>query len=215
MNWLQLLTGRPKPIIGMVHLPALPGTPLYDAAGGMQAIRDWVRRDLDALQSGGIDAVMFCNENDRPDRLDADFASVAAISDVVASFRDELVVPFGSMYFGIRKPRSPSLRPPALHSAARSSQALLPAISVCGLVRPGIPPVIAARSAPNRSDDFQHQRRVRRPHRPTPSTRSRTVGSLHHLRMQFAFRAVSPARLPQIPTSPWFPRRLRVAEYLY
>ena len=70
----------------MVHLPALPGTPLYDAAGEMQAIREWVRRDFDALQSGGIDAVMFCNENDRPYRLDADFASVAAISDVVASF---------------------------------------------------------------------------------------------------------------------------------
>ncbi|MCO5221892.1 MAG: BtpA/SgcQ family protein [Thermomicrobiales bacterium] len=38
---------------------------------------------------------MFCNENDRPYRLDADFASVAAMSDVVASFRNELSVPFG------------------------------------------------------------------------------------------------------------------------
>ncbi len=94
-NWLQDLTGQPKPIIGMVHLPALPGTPLFDAAGGMQAIHDWVRRDLEALQAGGIDAVMFCNENDRPYRLDADFASVAAISDVIASVRPELTVPFG------------------------------------------------------------------------------------------------------------------------
>ena len=29
-NWLTELTGARKPIIGMVHLPALPGTPLYD-----------------------------------------------------------------------------------------------------------------------------------------------------------------------------------------
>ena len=94
-NWLTELTGAPKPIIGMAHLPALPGTPLYDAAGGMQHIRDWVRRDLDALQNGGIDAVMFCNENDRPYRLDADMASVAAMSDVVASLRGELSVPYG------------------------------------------------------------------------------------------------------------------------
>jgi membrane complex biogenesis BtpA family protein len=94
-NWLALLTGVPKPIIGMAHLPALPGTPLYDAGGGMQLIRDWVSRDLDALQAGGIDAVMFCNENDRPYRLDADLASVAAITDVVASLRGELSVPFG------------------------------------------------------------------------------------------------------------------------
>lgn len=94
-SWLSELTGTKKSIIGMVHLPALPGTPLYDAAGGMQHIRDWVRRDLDALQNGGIDAVMFCNENDRPYRLDADAASVAAMADVVASVRDEVSVPFG------------------------------------------------------------------------------------------------------------------------
>jgi uncharacterized protein len=95
VSWLSDLTGKSKSIIGMVHLPALPGSPLYDNAGGMTAIRDWVQRDLDALQSGGIDAVMFCNENDRPYRLDADFASVAAISDVVASMRNQLSVPYG------------------------------------------------------------------------------------------------------------------------
>ena len=94
-NWLQELTEKPKTIIGMVHLPALPGTPLYDAGDGMRGIREWVRRDLEALQAGGIHAVMFCNENDRPYRLDADFATVAAMTDVVASVRDELSVPFG------------------------------------------------------------------------------------------------------------------------
>jgi uncharacterized protein len=94
-NWLTELTGARKPIIGMAHLPALPGTPLYDSAGGMRHVRDWVARDLEALQGGGIDAVMFCNENDRPYRLDADVASVAAMADVVASLRGELSVPFG------------------------------------------------------------------------------------------------------------------------
>jgi membrane complex biogenesis BtpA family protein len=94
-NWLTELTGSSKPIIGMAHLPALPGTPLYDSAAGMSHVRDWVARDLEALQGGGIDAVMFCNENDRPYRLDADVASVAAMSDVIASLRGELSVPFG------------------------------------------------------------------------------------------------------------------------
>jgi membrane complex biogenesis BtpA family protein len=94
-NWLTELTGASKPIIGMVHLPALPGTPLYDATGGMQHIRDWVARDLEALQAGGIDAVMFCNENDRPYRLDADVASVAAMADAIATTRGALSVPFG------------------------------------------------------------------------------------------------------------------------
>jgi membrane complex biogenesis BtpA family protein len=94
-SWLSELTGAKKTIIGMAHLPALPGTPLYDGASGMQGVRDWVARDLEALQSGGIDAVMFCNENDRPYRLDADIASVAAMTDVVAGLRGELSVPFG------------------------------------------------------------------------------------------------------------------------
>jgi uncharacterized protein len=94
-SWLSELTGKSKSIIGMVHLPALPGTPLYDVAGGMDAIRDWAKRDLETLQAGGIHAVMFCNENDRPYRLDSDFASVAALTDTVASLRSELSVPFG------------------------------------------------------------------------------------------------------------------------
>jgi membrane complex biogenesis BtpA family protein len=94
-NWLQELTGQSKTIIGMVHLPALPGTPLYDETAGMPGIRDWVKRDLAALQAGGIDAVMFCNENDRPYQLDSSFASVAAMADAVASVRDQLSVPFG------------------------------------------------------------------------------------------------------------------------
>ncbi len=94
-NWLTELTGVTKPIIGMVHLPALPGTPLFDANGGMKAIREWVKEDLDALQAGGIDAVMFCNENDRPYRLDSDFASVSAMADVVGTMRENLSVPFG------------------------------------------------------------------------------------------------------------------------
>jgi membrane complex biogenesis BtpA family protein len=94
-SWLSELTGAKKTIIGMAHLPALPGTPLYDNASGMQGIRDWVARDLEALQSGGIDAVMFGNENDRPYVLDADVASVAAMADVIARLRGELSVPFG------------------------------------------------------------------------------------------------------------------------
>lgn len=94
-NWLTELTGAPKPIIAMAHLPALPGTPLYAAAGGMPAVRDGVRRDLEALQAGGVHAVMFCNENDRPYRLDADLASATGLADVVASLRGDLSVPFG------------------------------------------------------------------------------------------------------------------------
>ena len=63
--------GTAKPIIAMVHLPPLPGSPLYDQGGGMDAIIDYATLDIEALQAGGIDAVMFGNEGDRPYELQA------------------------------------------------------------------------------------------------------------------------------------------------
>jgi len=58
-----------KPAIAIAHLPALPGTPLYDEQGGPDAIVEWVRRDVEILTRSGFDAVLFCNENDRPYQL--------------------------------------------------------------------------------------------------------------------------------------------------
>jgi predicted TIM-barrel enzyme len=55
-----------KPVIAMVHFGALPGSPLYDDPGGVDALIDGVSKDLEALQQAGFDAVMFGNENDRP-----------------------------------------------------------------------------------------------------------------------------------------------------
>ena len=57
--------GSRKPIIAMIHLAPLPGSPLYDRAGGMQKIVEDSARDIEALQEGGVDAVMFGNEGDR------------------------------------------------------------------------------------------------------------------------------------------------------
>ncbi len=94
----QLLPGFPKIVIGMVHIGALPGTPLYDAAGGMGGLLDGVLADLAALQDGGIDAVMFGNENDRPYTLKAPGASLAAMTAVVTAARPAIKVPFGINY---------------------------------------------------------------------------------------------------------------------
>ena len=52
-----------KPIIAMVHLPALPGSPLYDSKLGLNYILEVAEKDLIALQDSGVDAIMFGNEN--------------------------------------------------------------------------------------------------------------------------------------------------------
>jgi membrane complex biogenesis BtpA family protein len=90
--------GKKKVVIGMIHIGALPGTPLYDEKGGMKALIDGASADLEALQAGGVDAVMFGNENDRPYSLKAPSASVAAMSAVVSRLAPGIRVPFGVNY---------------------------------------------------------------------------------------------------------------------
>jgi hypothetical protein len=81
----------------MAHLPALPGTPLYDEEGGADAIVEAVRRDVEILARSGFDAVLFCNENDRPYSLSATLEGVAMMTRVVTEVapRDR---PFGVDY---------------------------------------------------------------------------------------------------------------------
>jgi membrane complex biogenesis BtpA family protein len=94
----DFLPNRRRAIIGMVHLGALPGTPLHNAAGGMAKLIDAALADIAALQDGGIDAIMFGNENDRPYSLKAPPASIAAMSAIVAAVRPAIRVPFGVNY---------------------------------------------------------------------------------------------------------------------
>ena len=94
-GWLVDSFGAEKVAIGMVHLPALPGSPLYDAQAGMELVRNRTRTDLLALQAAGFDSVMFCNENDRPYVFTAGLETVAAMSAVIGELHDLIAVPFG------------------------------------------------------------------------------------------------------------------------
>jgi uncharacterized protein len=89
------LFGDGKPVIAMVHLGALPGTPLHDPTRGVGGIIADARADLRALQAAGFDAVMFGNENDRPYELKVDVASTSTMAFVIGRLVDEITVPFG------------------------------------------------------------------------------------------------------------------------
>ena len=65
-NWLKELTGTDKAVIAMCHLQPLPGDPYYDKEKGMEYALEAARKDLHALQDGGVDAVMFSNEFSLP-----------------------------------------------------------------------------------------------------------------------------------------------------
>ena len=66
MNWLQEMFKVEKPIIAMCHLQALPGDPYYNPSAGMKDVLEKAKHDLDALQEGGVDGVMFSNEFSLP-----------------------------------------------------------------------------------------------------------------------------------------------------
>ena len=95
---MELFGRGRKTVIAMAHIGALPGSPLYDADGGMDRLIEGVRKDIEALQAGGVDAIMFGNENDRPYELTASIESVSAMTAVVAAVKPMLKVPFGVNY---------------------------------------------------------------------------------------------------------------------
>ncbi|MBN9016068.1 MAG: BtpA/SgcQ family protein [Rhizobiales bacterium] len=94
----EFFGNKKKAVIAMAHIGALPGTPLYDADGGMEKLIEGVAKDVEALQAGGVDAIMFGNENDRPYVFDAPKSGVAAMTAVVSAIRPMLKVPFGVNY---------------------------------------------------------------------------------------------------------------------
>ena len=94
----EFLGDKKKVVIAMAHIGALPGSPLYDADGGVKKLIQGVLKDVDALQTGGVDAVMFGNENDRPYVLKAPPEGVAAMTSVIQAVKPHLKVPFGVNY---------------------------------------------------------------------------------------------------------------------
>ena len=55
MSWLKEVIGTEKAIIAMCHLDPLPGDPSYGPGSTMEQVIENARKDLLALQNGGVD----------------------------------------------------------------------------------------------------------------------------------------------------------------
>ena len=66
MGWLKEMFGTEKPIIALLHLNAFPGDPLFKKGDSMKKTVEDARKDLKALQDGGVDGVLFSNEFSLP-----------------------------------------------------------------------------------------------------------------------------------------------------
>ena len=67
MQRLDKIFTKKKPIIGMVHLRPLPGSPLYDPASmGMKKILETAKEEAKMLEDAGVDGVQVENLWDIP-----------------------------------------------------------------------------------------------------------------------------------------------------
>lgn len=95
MSLLRRLFGVDKPIIAMLHLPAMPGRPRHDRALGMRHLVETVERDLESLQAAGVDGFLFCNEADLPYQMRVGPEVAAGMAAVIGQVRDLITRPFG------------------------------------------------------------------------------------------------------------------------
>lgn len=93
--WTEELFQVKKPVIALLHLRALPGDPLYEEELGMRGVIEIARRELHALQDGGVDGILFANEFSLPYQPKVDYVTVAAMARIIGELHDELRVPYG------------------------------------------------------------------------------------------------------------------------
>ena len=90
---LKTICGVARPIIGMVHLRALPGAPAH---AGMHAVLERALEDAGALTRGGVHAIIVENFGDAPffpDVVPAE--TIAAMARVVTEVRRATKLPLG------------------------------------------------------------------------------------------------------------------------
>ena len=88
------LFGEGRIIIGVVHLPALPGSPRWD--GNMDRVLDRAEEEALALHSGGVDGIIVENFGDAPFRIGrVEPETVAGVTLAVNRIRQVTTIPLG------------------------------------------------------------------------------------------------------------------------
>jgi len=95
MSWLKEVFKTEKPIVAMCHLDPLPGDPSYDPGKGLEWVLERLRRNLAALQEGGVDAVMFSNESSLPYLTKVEPITYVTMARLIGQVMPEIRIPHG------------------------------------------------------------------------------------------------------------------------
>jgi uncharacterized protein len=81
-NALEAIFGRRKVVIGVIHLPALPGAPDYDGQD-MQALLGFALAEAERYVAGGVDGLIVENHGDipfaKPDKIGPETVACMAV----------------------------------------------------------------------------------------------------------------------------------------
>ncbi len=91
--WRALFSGK-RPLIGVIHLPPLPGSPRHTGAP-WEALVEGALQDLSALEEGGADAAIVENFGDRPFSKFAGKATVAHMAVIARELVRRAKIPIG------------------------------------------------------------------------------------------------------------------------
>lgn len=94
MLWTDELFGTKKPIISMLHLDALPGDPRFGNRT-VSSVVEHAKRDLEALQEGGVDGIIVSNEFSLPYQRKMSFVTPSTMAYIIGQLRSELSCPLG------------------------------------------------------------------------------------------------------------------------
>lgn len=98
MRSLETVFERKKPVIGMVHLRPLPGSPLYDKEAGMKKILETAVEEAKMLEAAGVDGVQVENMWDIPylPERDIDSETIAALAVGIYEVQKSVSIPVGA-----------------------------------------------------------------------------------------------------------------------
>ncbi len=91
--WTEIF-GEKKPLIGVIHLPSLPGSPSYQGEP-LETILERALQDLASLEEGGADAAILENFGDRPFAKLADKPTVAQMAVMARELVRTAKIPIG------------------------------------------------------------------------------------------------------------------------
>lgn len=91
----RALFGTDKPVIGCLHMMALPGSPYYTSENTLESQIKRLNHDAEIFMDLGFDAVVFANEGDRPYLNQVGPETVANYTRIATEVSKKLTIPYG------------------------------------------------------------------------------------------------------------------------